>query len=509
MPRRPFTTGSNTGGYRLTGVEIDMQLGSGATPPTSYSVKVCEDSSGAPGSACDTLSKPASLWTGINTFTASGAGIDLSRNTTYWLVVDSVSGGSGSVSIRKATSGNEDSGGEAGWSIANGSRDRSRAATSWNAPGATPHKIVVYGYDKDPLLVSNTGQTTDSGGTNIVSSDAAQAFTTGSNTGDYRLTNVEIDMQLGSGATLPTYSVKVCNDSSGAPGATCTDLNNPDSVITGLNIFTASGAGIYLSRNTTYWLVVDSVSGGSGSVSIREAASGSEDSGGAAGWSIADNRQDRSRTATTWNSPRSKPHKIVVYGYAREPLLVSNTGQATGPGGISLAQFDAAQAFTTGTNIGVYRLTGVEIEMQFGSGVNPAAWLYSQGLQRFQWPAGSHLYGLEQAGLADNRDQRVHRRRRHRPEQEHHLLAGVRHGERWHRGFSAHTGCRLRRRGLRRGGGLEHRKRKPGAPKTHHDVAVLSHASLQDRGHRLRHGPDTGEQHRTSERRCRCEHQRK
>lgn len=129
-------------------------MGTGSADPTGYSVKVCNDSSGAPGSACDTLTNPAVLTGGGNLFTASGAGIDLTRDTTYWVVFDSESGGNGTVEMRRTADDGEDDVGATDWEIADDGLSRARTgATSWTN-GSNPHKVGVFGYAKIPPLTT-------------------------------------------------------------------------------------------------------------------------------------------------------------------------------------------------------------------------------------------------------------------------------------------------------------------------------------------------------------------
>ena len=357
----------------------------GAVDPAAYSVKVCNDSGGEPGSACDTLTSPASLAGGGNVFTASGAGIDLTKDTTYWVVFDSVNGGSGTVEMRRTAADGEDSVGAAGWGIADDGHSRARTSTATWDTGSNPHKMGVFGYAKtntpttlgpaaptgltatpyngwvslawtDPSdstitryqyrvsadggtswvpdwtdvpsssatttshvvsgLTNGTGYAfevravaraiysasasataTPAGalvqnlnkyavsigsGTNTIVNDSAQAFTTGSNTAGYKLTSVVLGFALGAGATQPTgYGVKVCDDSGSAPGSACDTLTSPAALAAGGNIFPASGAGIDLTKDTTYWIVFDSETGGSGTVEARRTADDGEDSVGA------------------------------------------------------------------------------------------------------------------------------------------------------------------------------------------------------------------------------------
>ena len=82
-----FTTGSNSAGYTLTSVEIDM--GSEAEYATVFTVSVHSNSSGAPGASLGILSNPASLSRdGVYAFTTRG--IALAASTTYFVVIDRV-----------------------------------------------------------------------------------------------------------------------------------------------------------------------------------------------------------------------------------------------------------------------------------------------------------------------------------------------------------------------------------------------------------------------------------
>ena len=125
--------------------------------------------------------------------------------------------------------------------------------------------------------------------------DHAQAFTTGSNGGGYTLTSMEIEFE---GVALPTatYTVTIRESkSSGNPGSLLGTLTGPDVLrARALNTFTASASGIPLAKGTTYYVLVDSSSGGHNF--LRNTASDGEDSGGADGWSIADGSLYRNKT---------------------------------------------------------------------------------------------------------------------------------------------------------------------------------------------------------------------
>ena len=204
-------------------------------------------------------------------------------------------------------------------------------------------------------LVSNTGQA-NSGLLSSFSNDLAQAFTTGSNAAGYKLTRA--DMQLRDATTTaPTYSVHIYSNSSGSPGNSIGTLTNPASLPKGADQvaqFTASGGGIDLAANTTYFLVIDvtgSGGGGLGSVGVPLTSSNAEDSGAAAGWSIADTGLFRAfNTTGAWSTSQSS-RKIAVYGYATTSTNSAATGKPTISGTARVGQtLTAAKGTIADTN---------------------------------------------------------------------------------------------------------------------------------------------------------------
>ena len=160
------------------------------------------------------------------------------------------------------------------------------------------------------VLISNLGQTDGNVGS-LVSFDQAQAFTTGDNVGGYALTSVEI--QTTGTPTLNALRVSIRADSSGSPGATSLGtLKNPASVASdGIAAFTASGAGIDLEKETTYFVVVDVTTGTSGN--IQNTSSDAEDAGAAANWSIGNASVFRNKRGGSWGS-WAQSKKIRING---------------------------------------------------------------------------------------------------------------------------------------------------------------------------------------------------
>ena len=141
-----FTTGAHAAGYKLTGVDLDFAA---VESGSSYAVSIWTNGRfGWPGTSIGTLTSPTALAANaLNSYTTSG--IDLAANTTYHVVVDSSSANTSN--LQNTGSSSEDSGGQSGWSIANGSLFRDRLATigQWQ-PFDDSRKLAIKGYAKPP-----------------------------------------------------------------------------------------------------------------------------------------------------------------------------------------------------------------------------------------------------------------------------------------------------------------------------------------------------------------------
>ena len=172
-------------------------------------------------------------------------------------------------------------------------------------------------------LVRNTGQSNK--GSSQFYWDNAQAFTTGSHAPGYKLTRVDLELQHTSG-DQPTYTVSIRSGSSGIPNTgdegnlgtlTTTTSNLPSSYQ--LIQFSASGDGIDLAADTTYFVLIESAaSGGTTATHWRQTGSDSEDAGAAAGWSIGDTGRFKSRLSGNWsNTGVSDTFKLALHGYEK------------------------------------------------------------------------------------------------------------------------------------------------------------------------------------------------
>ena len=130
-----FGTGSTAA--TLTGVRLD----GGFSTDTVLSIYSNNSSLSEPGSSVATLTNPSGL-TGtvqssnsVQTFTASGSGVSLAANTTYWVVLT----GAGRLSQMQS----QDETGAAGWSIGNGFRSLFRS--SWSTTRTFVLRVALEG----------------------------------------------------------------------------------------------------------------------------------------------------------------------------------------------------------------------------------------------------------------------------------------------------------------------------------------------------------------------------
>ena len=154
-------------------------------------------------------------------------------------------------------------------------------------------------------LVKNTSQTSY-----LIanSTEQAQGFTTGRNSTGYGLTSVGISFGAGSSSTDPVVKIYT-TDSDGEPDSEFVTLTNPASLRElALNTFTAP-ADTTLSANTTYAVVIDP-----NERNLNVTDSHNEDSGKAAGWSIANQRYRRNNPTDSWSSATELLLRIEIKG---------------------------------------------------------------------------------------------------------------------------------------------------------------------------------------------------
>ena len=151
--------------------------------------------------------------------------------------------------------------------------------------------------------------------------DAAQAFTTGTDTNGYKLTSVDLRLYVVAGTSGWVYSVSVWSaTATGSPNTSLGTLTNP-TLATGTTAFTnytftESGNGIDLDASTTYVIVVDVTTRGTGTntFSMSNTVSDDEDTVKATGWSIADGSLYRDWDSTGAWTTFDQTRRIRVNG---------------------------------------------------------------------------------------------------------------------------------------------------------------------------------------------------
>ena len=135
-------------------------------------------------------------------------------------------------------------------------------------------------------LVSNVGQTATGNANVTVTQSQGQGFTTGSDSGGYTLGSVELAVSSFSG-TASDITVSIYSESSGDPGTVVHTLTTPASISTPVTTFTAP-SGATLAAGTTYYVVISTTGS---EINLSRTNATAEDTGGASGWSIADDRR--------------------------------------------------------------------------------------------------------------------------------------------------------------------------------------------------------------------------
>jgi len=362
-----FDTGDNAEGYTLTSVKMSVEGGADTATYIAH-IYLANDQSGHPtGNSLGTLTNPSSLTTDRTyTWTATGGGIDLDPNEGYVLYVDvsaiSDIAGTAYPRIKVTTSSGQDSDSASGWDIAGAHFQRVGFDNSgaWQTT-AQPMRIELHGYAKvtprSPFApVQTAGVLVDNlevvaGSTrfnNVFTDDIAQAFTTGSAPGGYKLSSARLWL-AGTGA-WPNFKVEIWTSnpagSFSRPDTLVGTLTAPASLINAVNTFTAMG-GIDLKPNTEYFVVLD-VTGTAANHRWIAYVDAPAEIGGAAGWSIADLSLER--PGGTWTriltSGRDIVQRLTIHGYLKNAFPPDAPGQptvsaVTGKGGQLSVSWDA------------------------------------------------------------------------------------------------------------------------------------------------------------------------
>ena len=363
-----FTTGANPDGYELKSVQLEIDRDfTGDT--ADIRVEIWTEASGAPGAEQFTLNKPGTIAAGTNSFTAP-AGHFLDRNTTYYVVVSS---SGGTLHLSKTADAGEDTASLQGWSIADDRRFQHTDGTGWGTWTAKLKMRVNAAPVPAPAdaAVGNIAQATATNIATATSSERlAQAFATGAAGHGYILSAIQLQVASFTGSDT-RFAAAIHADASGSPGAQLFALDPPDRMAVGVQTFTAP-AGAALEAGRTYHAVV-STTRASVSLTLRRAAAGGEDTGGLAGWSIADN--GRLSHGSSWTNIAGGPLKLRVRAHATPPpapagagTAAGNLAQVPGAGAAVAGPGQVAQAFTTGPIAAGYELESVQVQFDSLSG---------------------------------------------------------------------------------------------------------------------------------------------
>ena len=185
-------------------------------------------------------------------------------------------------------------------------------------------------------LVSNAGQSTTSAPTG--GADRAQAFTTGA--AGATLSSVEI---ISGDIEGDDMAVSLCTvDSSGYPTSSCTALTAPSSFASGTLVFT-DPASTTLAATTTYTLLITSPGGES--LRLTNTSSNAEETGAAAGWTIA-NTYHIKNSANVWEPGGFTTSFLITIKGTLSTTNTAATGAPTITGTAQVGQ--TLTAVTTG-----------------------------------------------------------------------------------------------------------------------------------------------------------------
>ena len=356
---QPFRTGSQSGGYPLRDVVLRLQ--DIRTGTLTVTIRENTAQNFPSDSILYRLTNPASLASGLNTFTAP-SGATLQPDTRYHVVAQS-SGGTAASWFRSLRI-NVDDGGADGWDITF-SYLTERLGGGWRVDDVNfAFMARVRGETRSPpplpgeTLLSNIEKAESARGSSASETRRfSQSFQTGSVTGGYRLHGIALhfnnDITVDSGAlAVALWS----DDGSGLPGSRLHTLTNPSPVTgTGVNEFTAP-AGVILAADTDYHVVMEY----SSNVALRWSLAGTGlDSGAAAGWELPGRRYRQLRTAgapwpSGWTTLRDGNVAIAVKGTAIAPSLPT---VAVAPVASPVAEGEDAQFRVTRTGVTAGALT--------------------------------------------------------------------------------------------------------------------------------------------------------
>ena len=190
----------------------------------------------------------------------------------------------------------------------------------------------------------------------------AHGFTTGDNSDGYTLEQVVVEFGNIIGASTPRVSIYT--SSSGTPGTLLYTLTNPSSVMYhAANTFTAP-PDAHLAKETTYFIVFEETIRSTWYL-IADTGSGTE-TAAANGWSLANQRYERSSDSGTWTSKSNQNVLLKIEG-------VIDGSTATIPGAPTLTavangQYQIDLSWDSPGNDGGAAISGYKIEASSNDG---------------------------------------------------------------------------------------------------------------------------------------------
>ena len=143
-----FTTGANSEGYNLTGLDLEFQS-SGTAPTYAVGIWSTTPSTGQPNALVGALDQEGTLPSSADLVRFTSAdGIHLDPDTTYAVVVNVTADGSSGTTMGRTTATAEDDDIAAGWTVADRRFWRPWEDASWNAETANRLKLQIHGHAK-------------------------------------------------------------------------------------------------------------------------------------------------------------------------------------------------------------------------------------------------------------------------------------------------------------------------------------------------------------------------
>ena len=242
-------------------------------------------------------------------------------------------------------------------------------AGTWAVESATPMAQQTMTPSTN-ALVSNVGQAAGSSeeGLQISTSAVAQGFTTGTNTGGYTLTSIDVLFNTAVGTPANLRVELWSATSGGAPNAKIASLTVP-STVSGTATFSAP-SGTTLDASTSYFVVF--YRSGTTTGALRVFSSTAEDSGGQSGWAVTDTSHFLS--SGTWTAWSSYLYGIRVNGaQAQATVPAAPTGLSLSPGDSKLdATWTAPSGTLTGYDVHYTSSTTVAAGAAALTGMNPS-----------------------------------------------------------------------------------------------------------------------------------------